>query len=216
MNRRRWIRGVLLFAAIVATPIIGYHLVWGPLWFYSPPITGTVVDEETGKPLPGAAVVAVWQLYTLDYAGERMQETEALSRSDGTFVIPKWGPRLRPLFDHISRRDPVILVYKPGYQIERFKTTDLEPSRSYGAETRHWPTIISPWSGKHFPIARSKSFESDCTAIAAMHEHIREPHATDVSVARRFPQTVRLIREGIRRVPPAKRVSDCYETTYLN
>lgn len=75
-----------------------------------PPIKGTVVDSDTGKPLEGALIVAQWTKkhgFGLTYH-ELILITETLTDKDGKFAITK-TPN-----DWILE-PPEMIIYKEGY-----------------------------------------------------------------------------------------------------
>jgi hypothetical protein len=73
------------------------------------PITGTVVDAETGKPIEGAVVMAEWtKRHGIgDYHTESVKVVEVLSDKDGKVRI---SGILDPFVD-----PPDVTVYKKGY-----------------------------------------------------------------------------------------------------
>lgn len=60
------------------------------------PVYARVVDADTGKPLPGVAVVAYWELYQGGIAGggpcAAANVEEAVTDQNGRFWLPNWGP----------------------------------------------------------------------------------------------------------------------------
>jgi hypothetical protein len=103
---------VLLFAAFVAWA----HLSMGPLKYTALPITATVIDEATGRPVEGAVVAARWRVKkTLGYP-LYMHVAETKTGPDGVFHFEGWGPEWRPAFSAFQDEDPNILIYKPGYR----------------------------------------------------------------------------------------------------
>ena len=81
-------------------------------------ITGTVLDEATGKPIAGAAVVANWQAsgpnFDLRDSG-RVETFETTSDSRGEFRIASWGPRWH-WFGKIDKVTATLYVFKSGYE----------------------------------------------------------------------------------------------------
>lgn len=60
-------------------------------------IRGQIADAETGAPIIGAAVVAIWTMTVivgLQYGTERLHLYEGVTDATGTYVIPAWGPKL--------------------------------------------------------------------------------------------------------------------------
>ena len=91
-----------------------------PLTYSAKPIAGQVVDAETGKPLEGAIVIALWELergFGLEgsiIAG-RMEVTEVLTDAKGYYSIPGWGPKWRPKGTHLGHNAPLLVAFKDGY-----------------------------------------------------------------------------------------------------
>jgi hypothetical protein len=81
---------------------------------------GTVVDADTKQPIEGAVIVANWELYTRRGEGahglQSMQITEVVSGADGSYLVPGWGPRLRPCLTELDNGDPYLVVFKSGYE----------------------------------------------------------------------------------------------------
>ena len=88
---------------------------WGPF-------RGTVVDAETGRPIPGAVVLIVWLklVYALVQTNTEFYDArEAVTGPDGTFEIPRLTP---PFFTfRIIRYGPQ--VFAPGYAEHRWVVT---------------------------------------------------------------------------------------------
>ena len=58
-----------------------------PPFYSGKEIRATVVDPETGRPIEGAMIVAVWALETMS-GKEPIQVSEVLSDAKGEFVTP--------------------------------------------------------------------------------------------------------------------------------
>lgn len=91
-------------------------------------LSGTVVDNETGEPIEGAAVVRSWKRETATPAGMIRGEgffSETLSDEEGKFFISNFQRLIHigiPVFFPITEN--ALFVYKPGYYI---KWADDEP-----------------------------------------------------------------------------------------
>jgi len=107
--------GFLLVLALVVKAVVPW-----PLYYRQEPISARIVDATTGQPIKDAAVVAVWQE---EHSGwERRWSTyrydEAITSSNGTFLIPGWGPKWRqPGAGRLTEEDPDLYVYAPGYEL---------------------------------------------------------------------------------------------------
>jgi hypothetical protein len=89
-----------------------------------------IVDAETGEPLEGVVVLAVWMRYTASpggWAGAKYYDSEeVLTGPDGRFVIPQrtiinWLPLLTDI------RGPEFKILKPGYGRWRIKEWEKKP-----------------------------------------------------------------------------------------
>lgn len=108
-------RRVLLVALALVTLAQTYRADAFPPPFYSAKdIRATVVDEETGEPLEGVVVVALWELQQVS-ARPRLHITEAVTDAQGRFHIPGWGPKVRPPLAQLAHRSPLLVLFKSGF-----------------------------------------------------------------------------------------------------
>jgi hypothetical protein len=108
-------------------------------------IRGQVVDGETGAPVVGAAVVAIWTMTVivgLQYATDRLHIAEGVTDATGTYVIPAWGPKLLPLGAEVTQSAPAIFVLKSGYKTMVVGNESVGPPRD------------SEWNGKAIKLGR--------------------------------------------------------------
>jgi len=92
------------------------------------PISATVVDNDTGRPLEGVNIVVTWELeyvkmegfYSESRGEGLMTQMEAVTGSDGKFYIPGWGPAPIPSGlperSMLSPMQPSIRLFKSGYR----------------------------------------------------------------------------------------------------
>jgi hypothetical protein len=97
--------------AVGAPPVAAQRYLEGP----EGPYRGTVVDAETGAPLEGAVVVAIWsreRIYPLHSKTEHYAAREVLTDAAGAFVIDA-----RQLEESAPARTlpPYFQIYFPGY-----------------------------------------------------------------------------------------------------
>ncbi len=110
-------------ALLVLVAILFFILVWpmnllgmAPVWSRS--VTAQVVDAETGEPLEGVVVEAIWPSVTGTLAGGPhhwgiIQRLETQTDEKGFFHLPSW---VRIGYHNwISVTDPEIHLYKAGY-----------------------------------------------------------------------------------------------------
>ncbi len=183
VHNKRAIR-ISLLASLLLILILGCHLIAGPLYYRAPTITATVIDEESRQTISGAVVVARW---VLDWwPGLTFEKpfylVETVTRSDGSFTIRGWGPKLRPPFYVLAYRDPEIWIFKPGYYLgggdNHSAYVPVITTRSGGTETQqHLPlnpgqrperfvgdysnavTRFCYWNGKVMPLEPARRIE---------------------------------------------------------
>jgi hypothetical protein len=163
-RRLRWAIPVAL-AAIIGLA----YLSCGPLYYWSPPIQGKIIDESTGLPLSNAVVVALWKPETfMGGEGRPLWGREAISHSDGRFVLASARPHLRPPFEWFSKQDPVMWVYKPGYGAIRIDNSPGLPF-GYAGPTSPWPARRdSYWNGRTIPLAPAANAQVEATAYETL------------------------------------------------
>ena len=85
-----------------------------PLKVPGGPYRGRVLDAQTGKPIPDAAVVILWQRLDDEIAGVRRLVTaqETFTNSNGEFVhdVREVEAKLPP-----RTLSPRVLIFRPGY-----------------------------------------------------------------------------------------------------
>jgi hypothetical protein len=108
---RRYRRVALWIGIILAT-------IWGLSWGLGKeqwgPFRGQIVDVETGQPIEGAAVLAVWwvTIPTPVHDVESFYDArEAVTDGEGRFEVPGRWPALFWLFV----RKPQVIFFAPGY-----------------------------------------------------------------------------------------------------
>ena len=113
-------RTVYLTACLFAAAILVVLIATGVRPHWSGPLEGSVVDQQTGMPMEGVVVVAVWQPEIQLAAGRFTRDPiavgEAVSDSKGHFQLKAWGPRLA---EGAGGTAPRILLFKPGYEFQR-------------------------------------------------------------------------------------------------
>jgi hypothetical protein len=108
----KWAGGVVLLL------LLAMQLLLAPVTHSARPITARVMDAETGEPIGGASVAAIYWIgvgiFAARYRVFAAQETT--TAPDGTFHLPGFGPKLRwPPWGHVSGEAPEIVVFKSGY-----------------------------------------------------------------------------------------------------
>lgn len=137
----RWAK----IGGIILGLLLGIHACWGPLVYWAEPIRAKVVDGETRQPLEGVVVVAQWVLndgLVESRHVRRFKVLEAMTDSRGEFVIPGWGPKIRPPLAFLDRHDPKLALFKSNYYPERLVHEDRRSS---------W-IRTSDWNGQTIPL----------------------------------------------------------------
>lgn len=125
MNKEKRSSRIGKIALSLAFVLIALTLISGPgcgnqwMLFYDKPINGYVVDAETGKPIEGIIVIAMWQLtqYLSHGFGGYAKVIEVKTDKEGKFRIPFWVTfkpwKFNSPMDDLA---PEIMIYKPGYK----------------------------------------------------------------------------------------------------
>jgi hypothetical protein len=121
---------------ILAFLVLGVAGCFGHLVYSSGPFSGRVVDASTGRPLAGAAVVAVWRQEGPGpgHPTERLHDAlEVVADASGYFTLPR-----KTHFTAVgSISDPFIVVYSPGY-----KEGLLQGRRFGGSKSKDYPLTV--------------------------------------------------------------------------
>lgn len=146
----------------------GCHIATGPPFYYSEPIRGRVIDEYTGKPNPGVVVVPIWVADGGWASAEPLYADEAVTDTNGEFVIPAMWPQLRTPMSLLCRNDPEIWLYKPGYQVSRLNNSPRHPY-GYAGPCRFYAfKRYSYWDGKTIPLQPASTIEEQAEALKTM------------------------------------------------
>jgi len=121
-----------------------------PPIYFAQATHGTVIDAETKRPIAGAVIVANWDLYArqLTHGVRSMQITEVVSDENGNYVVPGWGPRLRPCGMELDNRDPYLMVFKSTYE-----PTGLLRDRDRSRDRYSW-VRVSDWNERAIELRR--------------------------------------------------------------
>jgi hypothetical protein len=118
---RRWTVTLLVWLMSLTIVRVGYADVlcrwFGHCVYESPGFKIRVVDKETGKPLAGVHALAEWTQYEFQGSGALLVAQDAVSGQDGMLVFPPWGPINGSSGGLVLNQDPVITLYKSGYDV---------------------------------------------------------------------------------------------------
>lgn len=150
-----------------------------PHRYQAAPISGKVIDKETGKPVEGVHVAVYWQLYddsVLGGLGGRVATdvigvSETVTDEKGFYHIPGWGPEYVS-GDYLGEESPMIGFYKTGYEFEEVFNSNMtllvnkdyisEGYEYSKKETEKGDVYISNWDGL---IVKLDKEESDVDKI---------------------------------------------------
>jgi hypothetical protein len=107
----------LIYVALPAVLIVA--LIWVmafrlPNSYSAAPIAGRVVDAQSGRPISGAVVMALWELRK-DFGIEgpilagTLHVTEVLTDEDGRYQIEAWGSLRRPVGTYLGPEAPRLM-----------------------------------------------------------------------------------------------------------
>ena len=86
-------------------------------FYESPGFKIRVVDKETGKPLVDVHALAEWVQYGYHGSGALLVAQDAVSGADGMLSFAPWGPTRGSSAGLVLNQDPVITLYKLGYDV---------------------------------------------------------------------------------------------------
>ena len=144
--------------------------------YFSEPITGWVVDADTGKPLEGVIVTANWAVNEGNLAGTnsggQIQIMETVTDLAGRYHFPAWGPKPLPpkkngwwVDQYIGNEDPGLMFFKNGYRLDT-RSNALVSERNTSSIRR------SDWNGKTIKLkligANEKEYVEDLSRARGM------------------------------------------------
>lgn len=131
----------LLFAALLLCscekrerlPPVMQQLTTRPQQYSAAGMRARVVDDRTGGPIPDAVVLVLWRkidTYRQTFGGVYAHH-EVVTGDDGSFEVPRWGPRTLHYDYYLDARDPEIWVLKRGYLLGYFDNTGTVDPRVF-------------------------------------------------------------------------------------
>jgi len=131
------------------------------------PIDALVVDAGSGQPVAGALVIARWVakgeggLHAPRDLGS-VEVLETVTGNDGRFHFAGWGPKAYDGPGVLLEDDPLILVYKRGYEIARLGNSQYgaPPAKDFRTH-KTGPVRSSLWNGETISLKQFAGSESD-------------------------------------------------------
>jgi hypothetical protein len=116
--RKRVHLAIGLLVATLFVPRARLELACATLWrcYQSPAFRFTVIDTETGQPVPDVHAIAEWGQYGFHGSGPPLVAFDAVSGADGFLAFPAWGPMLGSSGGLRHQEDPAITLFRPGYR----------------------------------------------------------------------------------------------------
>ncbi|MFO1304395.1 MAG: carboxypeptidase-like regulatory domain-containing protein [Burkholderiales bacterium] len=113
------------------------------------PITAWVVDADTGRPIEGANVLAMWEMkYGLENHGTNYAMVlDAVTDAEGKFSLPGWGPKAIKAQGALGTGAPRFVILRYGYRLA-MGGNRFEPDQGQQGKTK------SDWDGKHFKMQK--------------------------------------------------------------
>jgi len=128
-------RILLAVAGLTTVLIIGLNAI------YIDPVKGTIVDAVTGRPVQGVRVLFNWKTFIGgpggSSAGGSLLVYEATTDQKGRFKTPWFGIRWIGIGDLDGRYSPLIVLFKPGYEVEEL-TNDPYKNVVYLVSRSEW------------------------------------------------------------------------------
>jgi len=136
-----------MVALVLLAPLFGQRAVEAqpcefptPCTYEGAVFTLTVLDAETGLPVADSHALAEWQNYAYHGRNGPLMVQDAVSGADGVLRFPKWGPIHGYISGLVRGFDPVVSLFKPGYEVavenNELRSRDTERLRRFGQDGR--------------------------------------------------------------------------------
>ena len=195
--------GCLIAIGIAGLLLLALSYGFGSPVHWSDDIRGTVIDEETGRPLGGAAIVAAWWLG--GFSGSTavvLYKTTAITAPDGTFTIKGMPPRVRPPLTWFRSYDPHLIVYRPGFNAQLLDNTPMAQFGYRGPFNLRTAKRRSYWDGKTIPLSRASPVDQ-AQAITTVEGYL---HMQDIR-PNDYEAVWRVLAEGYKLLPAEARTN---------
>jgi hypothetical protein len=132
-NVKRKIKAAGAIVLLSVISLAGYYILQPDYNHYkAAPISGKVVDKETGKPVEGVHVAVYWQLYDNSLLGglggrvatDVIGVSETITDKDGYYHIPGWEKDVGDE-NYLGEESPMIGFYKTGYKFKQVYNSNM-------------------------------------------------------------------------------------------
>jgi hypothetical protein len=139
---------VLLLAGLLASSAAEANVLctwFGRCLYESPGFHITVVDKETGQPLPDVHALAEWVQHGSHGRAGPLMVQDAVSDAKGVLTFPPWGPVKGYRLGLALNLDPAITLFKAGYRTLLIQnaypsdTTETTRVRRFGQDGQTFP-----------------------------------------------------------------------------
>ena len=138
----RWFLAPVLAALAVFAAVSPSEAAW--LFYHRPAYEGRILDGESGGPIEGAVVVAVYYKNTFGIPGPDtgvIHVKETVTGKDGRFRIPSYTTLISPFAWSLQ---VCFTIFKPGYaSLDDFPLEDVFTNKA-----PEFTDPESPWHGK--------------------------------------------------------------------
>lgn len=229
---------------IAAVYVLGYFIFQpGYVHYKAAPISGKVVDKETGEPIEGVHVAVYWQYYSNgfviysenDYPTKVGGVSETITDEKGEFHIPCWEVYFTDQ-NKIGGESPIIGLYKKGYVFNRVSnfTSSWGNENSLAFENRNFPRIkhtedgevhLSIWN--NFPAELEKTNNDINKIVLSLYEYKRflrrirfsEDKICHQKFIKKFISAyiteAKEVKELLKKLPKEKESEIRYSTTFI-
>ena len=147
--------GYIAVPAVLISVLIWIMFIRLPDTYSAVPITGRVVDAQTGSALSGAVVMAVWELrkgFGLEgtITAGALNIMEVLTDEEGHYELTAWGPLRRPTGTYLGSEAPRLIIFKDGY----FYFSRGNDYGGTGQDRRRNNMQYSSWDGETIRLTR--------------------------------------------------------------
>jgi hypothetical protein len=174
---------------------------WVGLCLYmSPGFELTVVDAETGTPLPEVYAWAEWVQHGAHGIGGPLVVQDGFSGADGRFTFPRWGPRFGSRGGLLLGTDPAVILFKPGYG-----TLLIENGVALGA-SQHASIRGFSRSGASFTLRPFRGSSSEWVeqlrklSHPALHGYVSDAHIREYRPL--YLRRLALVDTDVAKMPP--------------